>query len=160
MSRPTSLPVTPPDAGQPRPGTGAAGLAGAAAALDAHRDRVSRHFHAVVFGAAAAVRRHGVAVDLESPEDAVRRLSRRWPPPDADSAGRAMPLPAAQRLAQLREAGFVRRLDVAGRRRLQALLPQLLTLIARVPHPRCDARAGAEDHRGHRQALGVLRLAE
>ncbi|HEY6454598.1 MAG TPA: bifunctional [glutamate--ammonia ligase]-adenylyl-L-tyrosine phosphorylase/[glutamate--ammonia-ligase] adenylyltransferase [Steroidobacteraceae bacterium] len=103
------------------------------AQLDAHRDRVSRHFRSVVFGAAAPGAAQGVAVDLESPRapDELRTLTAtllqiRWP---------VDPLLAAQRLAQLRGATFVRRLDAAGRRRLQALLPQLLTLIARVAEP-------------------------
>ena len=103
------------------------------ATLDGHRDRVSRHFRSVVFGATAAAATDSVAVDLESPEAvadehalavSLRRLG--W-------AGD--PVPAAQRLAQLRDDGFVRRLDVAGRRRLQALLPRLLTLIAQVAEP-------------------------
>jgi [glutamine synthetase] adenylyltransferase / [glutamine synthetase]-adenylyl-L-tyrosine phosphorylase len=103
------------------------------AELDAHRDRVSRHFHSVVFGAAAPDAPGAVAVDLDSPEasDELQTLTAtllrlRWP---------VDPLPAAQRLAQLRGATFVRRLDAAGRRRLQALLPQLLILIARVAEP-------------------------
>jgi len=101
--------------------------------LDAHRDRVSRHFQSVVFGATAKDAADGIAVDLEAPE----------PVADARALAESLtklgwsgdPAPAAQRLAQLREDGFVRRLDAAGRRRLQALLPQLLTLIARVPEP-------------------------
>jgi glutamate-ammonia-ligase adenylyltransferase len=102
--------------------------------LDAHRDRVSRHFRSVVFGAVGPDAAGEVAVDLESPEVVPDELSAltatlqqiRWP---------VDPLPAAQRLAQLRGATFVRRLDAAGRRRLQALLPQLLILIARVADP-------------------------
>ena len=103
------------------------------AILDVHRDRVSRHFQAVVFGAAAPAAPGDIAVDLESPEVA----------PDAGALAATLarigwtaePLAAVQRLSQLREAGFVRRLDAVGRRRLQALLPQLLSLIARVPEP-------------------------
>ncbi|HTY93342.1 MAG TPA: bifunctional [glutamate--ammonia ligase]-adenylyl-L-tyrosine phosphorylase/[glutamate--ammonia-ligase] adenylyltransferase [Steroidobacteraceae bacterium] len=100
--------------------------------LDAHRECVSRHFRAVVFGAAAPATA-GVAMDLESPasSDGGRAL--------AGSLARlgwsADPLPAAQRLSHLHGAGFVRRLDAAGRRRLQALLPQLLSLIAGVSDP-------------------------
>jgi glutamate-ammonia-ligase adenylyltransferase len=103
------------------------------AQLDAHRDRVSRHFHAVVFGAAPATP-GAVAVDLESPqqgsEDAATvaaALQR--------SGWRGDALPAAQRLVQLRDAAFVRRLDAVGRRRLQALLPQMLSLIAAAAAP-------------------------
>jgi glutamate-ammonia-ligase adenylyltransferase len=103
------------------------------ALLDAHRDRVSRHFHAVVFGAARATP-GAVSVDLESPQEAsgdpatVAAALK-------DSGWSGDPLPAAQRLVQLRDAAFVRRLDAAGRRRLQALLPQMLTLIAPVADP-------------------------
>jgi glutamate-ammonia-ligase adenylyltransferase len=103
------------------------------AQLDAHRDRVSRHFHAVVFGAARAAA-GAVSVDLESPQDGSE---------DAATVAAALvrsgwsgdALPAAQRLVQLRGAAFVRRLDAAGRRRLQALLPQMLSLIAVVADP-------------------------
>jgi [glutamine synthetase] adenylyltransferase / [glutamine synthetase]-adenylyl-L-tyrosine phosphorylase len=103
------------------------------ALLDAHRDRVSRYFHAVVFGAARAAP-GAVTVDLESPQEAsddpaamvVALRDSGWP---------GDPLPAAQRLLQLRGATFVRRLDAAGRRRLQALLPQMLRLIAAVADP-------------------------
>ena len=38
--------------------------------LDAHRDRVSRHFQSVVFGAAISAAAEGIAVDLESPDAA------------------------------------------------------------------------------------------
>jgi glutamate-ammonia-ligase adenylyltransferase len=105
------------------------------ARLDAHRERVRRHFRAVVFGASESDASCGVSVDLESPDEAgggdaaalavgLKRIS--W---SVD------PEPAAQRLAQLRGAGFVRRLDAAGRRRLQLLLPQMLMLIAPVADP-------------------------
>ena len=104
------------------------------ATLDAHRNRVSGHFHAVVFGSAAYDVVGGIAVDLESTQQApgddsalaVALVRSGWP----DEA-----LPAARRLLQLRDSGFVRRLDVAGRRRLQALLPQMLMLIAPVSEP-------------------------
>ena len=103
------------------------------AQLDAHRNRVSRHFHAVVFGAARATP-DAVSVDLESPQEGSE---------DAATVAAALlrggwsgdALPAAQRLVQLRGAAFVRRLDAAGRRRLQALLPQMLSLIAAVADP-------------------------
>ena len=101
--------------------------------LETHRERVSRHFHAVVFGAAPATAADDVAVDLESPDS----------PAEAGALAAALtrrgwlvdPLPAVGRLMQLQGAGFVRRLDVTGRRRLQALLPQMLGLIARVADP-------------------------
>ncbi len=101
--------------------------------LDAHRACVSRHFQAVVFGAAAPAAAGEVSIDLESPNAA----------PDEGALTATLshlgwtgePQRAVQRLSQLRGAGFVHRLDSAGRRRLQALLPQLLALIARVAEP-------------------------
>jgi glutamate-ammonia-ligase adenylyltransferase len=101
--------------------------------LDAHRDRVSRHFHSVVFGASVNDAAGGIAVDLEPPEEAAdeRALAESL----ATLGWSGDPQPAALRLARLRNDGFVRRLDAAGRRRLQALLPQLLALIARAPEP-------------------------
>ena len=104
------------------------------AQLDAHRARVSRHFHAVVFGAAAQGAEVPVAVDLESAHESSAEADA-LAAALARSGWRADPAPAAQRLAHLREAAFVRRLDAAGRRRLQLLLPQMLTLIAQVPDP-------------------------
>lgn len=103
------------------------------AALDAHRDRVRRHFHSVVFGAAAHDAVDDVAVDLEPPAEAADHSA--LAATLAQHGWSGDPLPVARRLSQLGDAGFVRRLDVAGRRRLQALLPRMLTLIARVPEP-------------------------
>ncbi len=101
--------------------------------INAHRGRVSQHFQAVVFGSAAQIA-GTVAVDLDSSHEAAgddevlaaALTQSGW----SDAA-----LPAARQLLQLRAAGFVRRLDAAGRRRLQALLPQMLALIARVSAP-------------------------
>ncbi len=100
--------------------------------LEVHRERVRRHFQSVVFGAAAPALGGSVAVDLESADAAdeviliAALVKLGW---------RVAPQAAAQRLAQLHSAGFVRRLDIAGRRRLQALLPQMLSLIAPVAEP-------------------------
>jgi [glutamine synthetase] adenylyltransferase / [glutamine synthetase]-adenylyl-L-tyrosine phosphorylase len=101
--------------------------------LAAHRERVTRHFRAVVFRAAGSATAAGPALDLESPvaegggatlAGTLRQLG--W----SDD-----PLPAVERLSRLHDAGFVRRLDAAGRRRLQALLPQLLAQVAGVSDP-------------------------
>jgi glutamate-ammonia-ligase adenylyltransferase len=129
-----TLPATPEEQSRLAQAMGLADWPALLAALNAHRDRVSRHFHSVVFAATPPDAALGVAVDLESPEEA-----------GADAAALASallrsgwsvdPAPAAQRLAQLRGSGFVRRLDTVGRRRLQALLPQMLTLIAQLAHP-------------------------
>jgi len=99
--------------------------------LDAHRNRVSRHFHSVVFGAATQDGQAGVAVGLEHPEAAAdeRALAASL----VQLGWNGDPQPAALRLSKLHDAGFVRRLDAVGRRRLQALLPQFLPLVARVP---------------------------
>ncbi|HTV77609.1 MAG TPA: bifunctional [glutamate--ammonia ligase]-adenylyl-L-tyrosine phosphorylase/[glutamate--ammonia-ligase] adenylyltransferase [Steroidobacteraceae bacterium] len=101
--------------------------------LDGHRERVSRLFHAVVFGAAGAADPAGdLALDLDSAAAGDEQAL-------AASLGglgwTSDPVAGAQRLLRMREDGFVRRLDAAGRSRLQALLPQLLTLIARVSAP-------------------------
>jgi glutamate-ammonia-ligase adenylyltransferase len=101
--------------------------------LDAHRGRVSRHFQAVVFGATAAAAVDGIAVDLESPDAAADERALAVSLTRLGWSGETAPV--AQRLARLREDGFVRRLDATGRRRLQTLLPQLLKLVARVPQP-------------------------
>ena len=128
-----TLPVTPPEQASLAQAMALADWPALLALLDAHRERVSRHFHAVVFGAAPAAP-GAVLVDLESPQErsedaatvAAALLHSGW-------SGDA--LPVAQRLVQLRDAAFVRRLDAAGRRRLQALLPQMLSLIAPVADP-------------------------
>jgi [glutamine synthetase] adenylyltransferase / [glutamine synthetase]-adenylyl-L-tyrosine phosphorylase len=101
--------------------------------LDAHRDNVTHHFQAVVFGATTPQGEGALSLDLEPSDESA----------DDGALAAALtglgwsgdPLPAAQRLSQLRNAGFVRRLDAAGRRRLQALLPQMLPLVARRPEP-------------------------
>ena len=128
-----SLPEDPPLRAALAVSMGLADWSALQTALDAHRDCVSRHFRAVVFGAAPPGSAGEISVDLDSPDVA----------PDEGALAAmlvrlgwtANPLPAALRLAQLQGAGFVRRLDTLGRRRLQGLLPQLLTLIARVPEP-------------------------
>ena len=96
--------------------------------LARHRGRVRGHFHEVILG--------GVAQD----DAAVRiDLGRFWDS-QAETAALAESLTAAgftdsaeaaRLLLELRASNLVRKLDEAGRRRLQALLPVLLADIAR-----------------------------
>ena len=97
--------------------------------LDRHRDRVSRQFRLVVFG--------GVGHD----KGAVRiDLGRFWDTQAetevlADSLARAGFMDSAEAtrlLLELRSSSLVRKLDEAGRKRLQALLPPLLADVARL----------------------------
>jgi glutamate-ammonia-ligase adenylyltransferase len=96
--------------------------------LDRHRERVSRQFRLVVFG--GAQRDDGaVRIDLGRFWDTqaetaalVESLAR---------AGFAASGEAARLLLELRSSALVRKLDEPGRKRLQALLPPLLTDVAR-----------------------------
>ncbi len=105
--------------------------------LDRHRARVAGHFNRLMFGAAASPR-SGVPIDL----------GRAWDDPAetaslADSlaeSGFVSPAETARQLLELRASTLVRKLDEAGRRRLQALLPPLLADIA-------AAVPGAEEQR-------------
>ena len=101
--------------------------------LQAHRDRVSLHFQRAVFapGATAGDDAAGTALEhLLDPElDVARRrelLATLQAPQLVDSM--------LQKLEQLREGGYYRRLDETGRRRLQVLLPRLLRAVARLPN--------------------------
>ena len=128
-----SLPVTPPEQQRLAHAMSLPDWPALLVLLDAHRDRVTRYFRTVVFGAAQTAQ-GTIAVDLEAPQDAGDAAATLAVA--LQQAGWSVdPLPAARRLVQLRDAGFVRRLDAAGRRRLQALLPQMLTLIAPVADP-------------------------
>jgi [glutamine synthetase] adenylyltransferase / [glutamine synthetase]-adenylyl-L-tyrosine phosphorylase len=95
--------------------------------LDAHRERVSRHFRLVVFG---GTERDTGAVRID--------LGRFWDT-QAETAALAESLARAgfmeseevtRLLLELRASALVRKLDEPGRKRLQALLPPLLTDIA------------------------------
>ena len=96
-------------------------------ALGSHRARVAAHFHRLVLGGAE---RAGAEVRID--------LGRAWDDPaetaslteSLDEAGFAAPAPAARQLLELRASALVRKLDEAGRRRLQALLGPLLADIA------------------------------
>ena len=95
--------------------------------LNAHRERVSRHFRLVVFGGAE---RETGAVRID--------LGRFWDT-QAETAALAESLAragfveseeATRLLLELRSSALVRKLDEPGRKRLQALLPALLMDIA------------------------------
>ncbi|MBS0364518.1 MAG: bifunctional [glutamate--ammonia ligase]-adenylyl-L-tyrosine phosphorylase/[glutamate--ammonia-ligase] adenylyltransferase [Proteobacteria bacterium] len=98
-----------------------------AQALQQQRARVAQHFHRVIF-AGGTPERGGPAIDLgrfwESEAESaalVQALS---------AAGFTDSAEAARLVLELRASAAVRRLDESGRRRLQALLPALLTDIA------------------------------
>jgi len=95
--------------------------------LDAHRERVARHFRLVIFGGGendrAAVRIDlGRFWDTQAETAALAEALAR--------AGFAESAEAARLLLELRASALVRRLDDPGRQRLQALLPALLADVA------------------------------
>ena len=96
--------------------------------LALHRERVAAHFRSIVDGAAGAARAEQVpAFDLESLAAPGAELSLAE---QLTAAGFGTDAAEAVRLlVELSTAGFVRRLDATGRRRLQALLPALVRLI-------------------------------
>jgi glutamate-ammonia-ligase adenylyltransferase len=105
-----------------------------AAELEGHRRRVAAHFRAVVSGAESPQASQAVALDLESLWstqaetaallDAVRRVG-----------FAAYAEEAARLLLALRDSTLVRRLDEPGRKRLQALLPGLVSSIGASREP-------------------------
>jgi [glutamine synthetase] adenylyltransferase / [glutamine synthetase]-adenylyl-L-tyrosine phosphorylase len=102
------------------------------AELDRHRERVRRHFHDVVVGGAAADDA-AVRIDLGRFWDTAAETAAL-----AESlarAGFADSAEAARLLLELRASQLVRKLDEAGRRRLQALLPVLLADVAKSRAP-------------------------
>jgi [glutamine synthetase] adenylyltransferase / [glutamine synthetase]-adenylyl-L-tyrosine phosphorylase len=104
---------------------GAADWATLAAELDAHRNRVSAHFKAVVFSAQGAADPNLARIDLTqfwqaSGEPAVLEES-------LSRAGFSAAQMGARLLLEFRESALVRRLDEPGTKRLQALLPMLIS---------------------------------
>ncbi len=96
--------------------------------LEGHRERVREHFREVILGGGA------------EPDAAVRiDLGRFWDTraetaalaESLTAAGFTESAEAARLLLELRASSLVRKLDEAGRRRLQALLPVLLADVAR-----------------------------
>ncbi|MBW4052786.1 MAG: bifunctional [glutamate--ammonia ligase]-adenylyl-L-tyrosine phosphorylase/[glutamate--ammonia-ligase] adenylyltransferase [Proteobacteria bacterium] len=126
---------------------GAADWEALLAELGRHQGCVSRHFNRFVFGAAA---RGGEAVSID--------LGRLWDDgaetavltESLGRAGFADPALAAQMLLTLRASALVRKLDEPGRRRLQALLPPLLTDIGSAQLP------GAEQLAVLRRIIAIL----
>lgn len=108
---------------------GAAGWDALLMELNRHRERVSRQFRLVVFGGVGRTE-GAVRIDLgrfwdtqaetEVLADSLTRAG------FVDSAG------ATRLLLELRSSSLVRKLDEAGRKRLQALLPPLLADVARL----------------------------
>jgi len=95
--------------------------------LDAHRERVSRHFQLVIFGAGQSDRR-AVRIDLGRFWDSQAETAALA---DAlSAAGFGDSAEATRLLLELRASTLVRKLDEPGRRRLQALLPLLLAEVA------------------------------
>ena len=96
--------------------------------LNVQRERVSRHFHLVIFGGSGAAR-SDVRIDLgrfwdSQAETAALEAA-------LAAAGFTDPAEVARLLLELRASTLVRRLDEPGRRRLQALVPVLLADIAK-----------------------------
>jgi len=98
--------------------------------LGRHRSQVSSHFRLIVFGAREADRPE-LKIDLgrfwETAAEAAALAD------SLSHAGIRDAQEAARLLLELRESALVRRLDEPGRKRLQALLPALLSQIARRP---------------------------
>jgi len=107
---------------------GVAGWSDLLAQLNQHRERVSRQFRLVVFGGAehdsAAVRIDlGRFWDTQAETAALAE--------SLANAGFGASTEATRLLLELRSSALVRKLDEAGRKRLQALLPPLLADVAR-----------------------------
>jgi glutamate-ammonia-ligase adenylyltransferase len=101
--------------------------------LDAHRERVSRHFESVVFSGGSDADPAAVKIDFgrlwetEAEQAALAESLSRAGMADADEAARL--------LLELRASALVRKLDEPGRKRLQAMLPVLMADIATSPTP-------------------------
>ncbi len=101
--------------------------------LDEHRERVSRHFKAVVFSGGGTAEPAAVKLDFgrfwetEAEHAVLAESLARAGMADAESAARL--------LFELRESGLVRKLDEPGRKRLQSMLPVLMADIAVSPAP-------------------------
>jgi glutamate-ammonia-ligase adenylyltransferase len=94
------------------------------AELDRHRNLVTRHFQAVIFGPAAASAAGPTGLDLEALRDGDQlETSLRTA---VASLGLEPAEEIVQLLAQWRSSSAVQRLDESGRRRLQILVPRIL----------------------------------
>ncbi|HET9693385.1 MAG TPA: bifunctional [glutamate--ammonia ligase]-adenylyl-L-tyrosine phosphorylase/[glutamate--ammonia-ligase] adenylyltransferase, partial [Steroidobacteraceae bacterium] len=101
--------------------------------LDAHRERVSRHFRRAVFAPEQAIDVDTAGAELEhllDPE--FDELRRREVLATLGAPGHVQML--LRELARIRDGAYYRRLDETGRRRLHALLPGLLRAVVRLPN--------------------------
>jgi len=98
------------------------------AELDQHRERVSRHFRFVAFGGGGDPDRQTVRIDLGRFWDTQAETAALVE--SLSGAGFRDAHEASRLLLELRASSLVRKLDEPGRKRLQALLPALLTDIA------------------------------
>jgi glutamate-ammonia-ligase adenylyltransferase len=120
-----------------------------AAALDAHRGRVTAHFDAVVLGrgGGAEPRSAGGLEPLWMDRPVLERVVE-----DVARYGLDDPQAAARLLFELRQSSYFRRLDEFGRRRLATLVPRLLAAVARA-----EADGGGE---GQPLLARLLRIVE
>ncbi len=101
--------------------------------LDAHRERVSRHFKTVVFSGTQDADPRAVKLDFgrfwdtQAEQAALAESLANAGMPEANEATRL--------LLDLRASGAVRKLDEPGRKRLQALLPVLVSDVAAASEP-------------------------
>ncbi len=110
---------------------GFAGWEPLAAALDAHRKKVSWHFEAIVFAPATGGSESAAALEslLEGGAGETERKAELGELGLENTAG------LLEQIDKLRESGYYRRLDETGRRRLHLLLSRLLKAVAGDPHP-------------------------
>ncbi len=106
--------------------------------LNRHRSNVSRHFRLVVFGGQDGEQAAALKIDLgrfwdfQGATPAVQADEAAALQDSLSRAGFAAAQEIARLLLELRESAVARRLDEPGRKRLQSLLPVLLTDIAAV----------------------------
>ncbi|HTE43428.1 MAG TPA: bifunctional [glutamate--ammonia ligase]-adenylyl-L-tyrosine phosphorylase/[glutamate--ammonia-ligase] adenylyltransferase, partial [Steroidobacteraceae bacterium] len=98
------------------------------AQIDLHRGAVSKHFANVVFGPVDGSAGPIVAeFNLDASRADWGRYLSALPAESAEAC--------AQQLETLRDSGYCRRLDETGRRRLQALLPRMIAVLAKHDAP-------------------------
>ena len=117
------------------------------AVLDAHRQRVMQYFQRLVLGGVGG-ERVGVSIDLGRAWDAPAETAALIE--SLAQAGFAAAAAVAEQLLALRASTLVRKLDEAGRHRLQGLLPALLADIA------AEISAGSQQLTVLRRILAIL----
>ncbi|MBX3694082.1 MAG: bifunctional [glutamate--ammonia ligase]-adenylyl-L-tyrosine phosphorylase/[glutamate--ammonia-ligase] adenylyltransferase [Steroidobacteraceae bacterium] len=108
---------------------GEPGWAALAAVLDAHRACVTAHFRAIVFAPQAEAAKPVITVDLGPLWDDGSGADNGLMERTLAEAGLGEPAEAARLLVEFRVA-IERRLDAAGRKRVRALMPQVVADIA------------------------------